>query len=429
MGKIISKITNGEKKKGTINIENLQDFCFFLYLIATTAHQTGEGFDAMFIRATFVLFLGVSVMQMLITNYFQWTGIVAWFLVFLGFGYLSCIWASSMTDATFYNNTFIQMVGCIICLSNRIKKHEDIDTCLKLIVYSMLYSAVALLIRTPFEDWGTERIGSALGLHANDIGVRFAIAVIIALYLAFSKKSYFNYALVAIFTVIAMFSGSRKGTLMCVIGIAVYPIMTYAKKNTANDLVKLFFQIIIGLVALFALYKLIVSVDVFYDVVGFRLEAMIDSYKGDMSADASINERNFFIQKGLYLFKENPVLGYGMNNFKTFMTEISYSHRAYSHNNYVELLATLGLTGFTIYYSMIGYMLVQCIRFMIVKKTNFERNALLFLILVIIIFISFWCVNYQNEYYMVVYVLLYMNIKLYIKELKDEKSIKSAQRA
>lgn len=428
MGRIITKST-GENKKGTVSIENLQDFCFFLYLIATTAHQTGEGFDAIFIRAAFILFFGVSVLQMIITRYFRWNSITAWFLTFLGFGFISCWWASSVTDAMFYNNTFIQMVGCIICLSNRIKSRDDIDTCLKLIVYSMVYSALILAIKTPFEDWGTERIGSALGLHANDIGMRFAIGVIVALYLAFSKKMYFNYAFVVIFSAIAMFSGSRKGTLMCIIAVVIYPLLTYAKSKTGNDFAKLLFQIVFAIVALFVIYRIIVSVDVFYDVVGFRLEAMVDSFKGDKSADSSMAERQFFIDKAKLLFKEHPVLGYGMNNFKTFMVEINYSHQAYSHNNYLELLSTLGLVGFSIYYSMIAYMLVGTVRFMFKGKSDFNRDALLFLILVIVCFISFWCVNYQNEYYIIVYVLIYMNIKLHIKDLKDEKSIKSIKRA
>ena len=426
MGKIITKSSViGERKKGTVDIEFLQDFCFFLYLIATTAHQTGEGFDALFIRFTFVLFLGVSVVQMLVTNYFRWTGIAGWFLTFLGFGYMSCLWASSINDVMFYNNTFIQMVGCIICLTNRIKKREDIDTCLRLIVYSMLYSAVVLLIRTPFEDWGTERIGSALGLHSNDIGIRFALGVIIALYLAFSKKSYFNYLFVVAFTAISLFSGSRKGTLMCVIGIVVYPLLTYVKSKTGNDFAKLLFQIIFAAAALFVLYRIIVSVDVFYDVVGFRLEAMVDAFLGDTKADASIEERRFFTEKALYLFKENPIIGYGMNNFKTFMGEINYSHKAYSHNNYLEILSTLGIVGFSIYYSMFVYMLSQSVRFMVKEKLNFNRDALLFLILVIVCLVSFWCVCYQSEFFMIIYVLIYMNIKLNIKDLKDEQNVKS----
>ncbi len=426
MGKIITKSTDlTEKKKGAIGIETLQDFCFFLYLIATTAHQTGEGFDALFIRLTFVLFLGVSVVQMLVTNYFQWTGISAWFLSFLGFGYLSCLWASSVSSVFFYNNTFVQMVGCIICLCNRIKVREDIDKCLKLIVYSMVYSAIVLLIRTPFRDWGTERIGSALGLHSNDIGVRFAIGVIIAMYLAFSKKKYFNYVFVVAFTTISLFSGSRKGTLMCIIGIVAYPLLTYMKSKTGNDFAKLLFQIIFAVAALFVLYRIIISVDVFYDVVGFRLEAMVDAFLGDTSADASIEERIFFTEKAIYLFKENPIIGYGMNNFKTFMGEINYSHKAYSHNNYLEILSTLGIVGFSIYYSMFVYLLTQSVRFMVKEKLNFNRDALLFLMLIIVIFVSFWCVNYQNEYYIIIYILMYMNVKLHVKDLKDEQNIQS----
>ena len=62
---------------------------------------------------------------------------------------------------------------------------------------------------------------------------------------------------------------------------------------------------------------------------------------------------------------------------------------------------------------------------MVKEKLNFNRDALLFLMLVIIIFISFWCVCYQSEFFIVIYALMYMNIKLNIKDLKDEQNVKS----
>ena len=46
----MSSILVESKKKARINLNQIQDIFFFLYLLATSAHQTGEGFDAIFIR-------------------------------------------------------------------------------------------------------------------------------------------------------------------------------------------------------------------------------------------------------------------------------------------------------------------------------------------------------------------------------------------
>ena len=399
-------------EKYTISIQSIQDLCFLLYLIATSAHQTGEGFDAIFIRVSFVLFVGFSILNMIATGYIKWNGFIGWFVLFLGYGYLSCLWANSVADAIYYTNTFIQMLGCIICLTNRIKTTKDIDKMLKLLLVSLLYTALLLYIKTPASAWGTERIGGELGLHPNDIGLRFAIGVMISLYFSISKKNYFNYIFVALFTIIAMFSGSRKGLLMCVIAIVLYPILSYKKRNR-NDFMKFLFRIILIFLIIAIVYFIIMNNKMFYDVIGVRIESMIKSFEGDASADGSINERNFFIKKAIELFKAHPIFGYGMNNFSTHMAEINYHHVAYSHNNFTELLATLGIVGFTIYYSMIIKMLINLIKNMFCKvKNNYAMNVLFLLILSIICFISYWCVNYQSEYFIILFSLIYMFLKV-----------------
>ncbi len=399
-------------EKYTISIQTIQDFCFLLYLFAVSAHQTGEGFDALFIRVSFVLFVGFSALNMIATGYIKWNGFIGWFVLFLGYGYLSCLWARSITDSMVYTNTFIQMLGCIICLTNRIKTTKDIDKMLKLLLVSLIYTVLVLYIKTPASAWGTERIGADLGLHPNDIGIRFAIGVMISLYFSISKKIYFNYIFVAIFTVIAMFSGSRKGLLMCVIAIILYPILSYKKRNR-NDFMKFLFRIILIILIIAIIYYIIMNNKMFYDVIGVRLESMMSFFEGDTLADDSVREREFFIVKAIELFKAHPILGYGMNNFSTHMAEINYHHIAYSHNNFTELLATLGIVGFIIYYFMITKMLINLLKNMFYKvKNNYAMNVLFLLMLSIICFISYWCVSYSSEYFIILYSLIYMFLKV-----------------
>lgn len=393
-----------------------------MYLIATSAHQTGEGFDAIFIRVSFVLFVGFSILNMIATGYIKWNGFICWFVLFLGYGYLSCLWAKSITDAIYYTNTFIQMLGCIICLTNRIKTTKDIDKMLKLLLISLLYTALLLYIKTPASAWGTERIGGELGLHPNGIGLRFALGVMISLYFVISNKKYFNYIFVALFTVITMFSGSRKGLLMCVIAIILYPILSYTQKEKRNVL-KLVFRIVLIILVVMLVYYFVMNNKMFYDVIGVRIESMIKSFEGDTSADGSINERNFYAKKAIELFKMNPVFGYGMNNFRTYMSEINYSHITYSHNNFTELLSTLGIVGFSIYYSFIIKLVIDSIILLLKKRTlNHYRNALLVLFISFSVATSWWGMPYVNEFENIIYVFVYMNIYINKKGLNYEKT-------
>lgn len=412
----MSSILVESKKKARINLNQIQDIFFFLYLLATSAHQTGEGFDAIFIRVSFVLFVGFSILNMIATGYIKWNGFIGWFVLFLGYGYLSCLWAKSITDAMYYTNTFIQMLGCIICLTNRIKTTKDIDKILKLLLVSLLYTVLVLYIKTPVSAWGTERIGEELGIHPNDIGLRFAIGVMISLYFAISKKIYFNYIFVALFTIIAMFSGSRKGLLMCVIAIAFYPILSYKKKNR-NDFMKFLFRIILIILITAIVYFIIMNNKMFYDVIGVRIESMIKSFEGDASADGSINERNFYAKKAIELFKAHPIFGYGMNNFSTHMAEINYHHVAYSHNNFTELLSTLGLIGFSIYYSFVIKLVIDSIKIFFKRNdSDHQRNSLLLIFIFFSVSTSWWGMPYIDEFINITYILVYMNNKLKHKE-------------
>lgn len=72
----------------------------------------------------------------------------------------------------------------------------------------------------------------------------------------------------------------------------------------------------------------------------------LESYLS-VSGNSSDNLRAELIRYGLELFAENPLLGYGLNNYQLF-----HWSGLYSHNNYIEVLVSLGIMGFLIYYSI-----------------------------------------------------------------------------
>ena len=79
MANIFVSKDNVTNEKMLLSIDKFMNFCLFLYLCATSAHQSGEGFDAFFIRATFVLYLGsvalsffVEKKRLMLNNYILW---------------------------------------------------------------------------------------------------------------------------------------------------------------------------------------------------------------------------------------------------------------------------------------------------------------------------------------------------------------------
>lgn len=63
------------------------------------------------------------------------------------------------------------------------------------------------------------------------------------------------------------------------------------------------------------------------------------------------------VQLGLRRWTERPLCGYGFDSFKYYNRAMT-GNFYYAHNNYVELLYDLGLTGFVVYYSFYFKLLI-----------------------------------------------------------------------
>ena len=70
------------------------------------------------------------------------------------------------------------------------------------------------------------------------------------------------------------------------------------------------------------------------------------SFFGNTVVDNSTLERTYLIQTALKVWIENPIIGVGWENFALYN-----DLNLLAHNNYLELLASLGVIGFVIYYS------------------------------------------------------------------------------
>lgn len=409
-----------------LSIEKLMNFCLFLYLCATSAHQSGEGFDALFIRITFVLYVGSVALSFLISkerltiNYY-----ILWLFVFFAYCYLSYMWARNQSDAMLYSNTFIQIFAVALGLSQQLKSNEDINKLFKLIHLSFLYLGVYILIVTPAEEFGTERIGNATGLHANDIGFRLAVGVLISVYFFTTVKNLkWFYMISAIgLSILVLLTGSRKSIGMILLCVSAYIILykqrrKVTRQNLKEDLTKKIVLILVIAIPLIVLWYVMMNVEFFYNVIGFRFESMLNTFIGT-EADSSMNERAFFAEKAMELFKQHPILGYGCNNFAQYMREIGSSHIAYSHNNLLELLSTLGVVGTAIYY-------VPLISFAFgLLKCYLKNKQQLGLVLVVFMIFTFVTTSYSMYYCMEMYYPFFISAFMYYKFNKDNKEIKS----
>lgn len=406
--------------------DSLRKVLLFLFLVSISAFRLNF-FIAVPAFVIIVLYSIISDGKIRITSILKW-GVVFW-----GYYFLSVLWAHNITDTLRYISAAVYIIGIFVFLPKLIRDQDDINMTLRIMFYSIAFTAVYTLLITPFSEFGTVRIGSAIGLNENAFGMRMAIGVMIVLFLLKNKDQKINKILAIIFailfSVLALLSGSKKGLIILILGLLA---VTFIFSTGMQRLRK----ILVAAMMIFVMLFLIFNNSALYSTIGNRLERTFLTVTGNNSdssslqvingtvstTDKSLIERDFFKEQAIKLFKEYPVFGYGGNNFMTRMREINYSHIAYSHNNYTELLSTLGVVGLIAYYS---FWIATVLRLLKIKKhTKNEKTTQMagffFSILVMLLLLDYGNVSYVLEFNMFILCIADIFINLSRKELQNE---------
>ena len=279
---------------------------------------------------------------------------------------------------------------------------------LNFVLYSILISAgyltILLILSTPTNVWGTQRLGESVGLNSNDLGVKMAISSLIAVYFGKEKKKIYFYVLAIICLSITILSGSRKALVLIIVGLFFLFTITVEKRKRIIAGI----PILMGLVYL--LWDLIMTVPEFYNVIGIRMILMINGFLGQGYVDSSTLVRIDMIEQGMQLFKERPIFGYGIANFSVLST-----YATYSHNNYVELLVGVGIVGALFYYCLYFGLVVKLVRFI-----KIDKQAGLFISLILgLAIMEYGLVTYYIEIYQIIIACAY-SVLVIIKESRKD---------
>lgn len=234
------------------------------------------------------------------------------------------------------------------------------------------------------------RIGGDVA-HLSQIGQSLCLSGIATcgLFLFEKKriKKIFYEGVFCIEVLVILASQSRTGLALLLVG-SLLLMFLYAKSVNAR---KWIFSFAISLVLVMVLLRFLD-----FTAVTERWDGLFSALKGG-NADASTNARFWLIREGIRRFIERPFGGYGI----AVSGEISV-YKTYFHNNYVELLATVGLFGTITFY--LPYIKYLCL-FIKHKRERIEQKmAFAFLIIQLLLMVS--TVTYYVKYQYVIFVLI-----------------------
>lgn len=208
----------------------------------------------------------------------------------------------------------------------------------------------------------------------------------------------------------ALVSGTRK-SLICPILFLVFALFIKYK----NKFGKLCISFLIASIFVFLGYKVMLSNQVFYERIGVRIENMITSITTKESDEGSINERALLRDLSLDLFKKKPIIGYGLHAFRYYSINNGGPY-LYAHCNYTELLADLGIVGFSLYYFAYMYLVFLAIKEY--KNKKFSLYIISFMLMNIIA--DYGTVSYYRHYYLIFYVMFATYLKIENNKVKIE---------
>ncbi|WP_172635073.1 ATP-grasp fold amidoligase family protein [Sphaerochaeta pleomorpha] len=216
---------------------------------------------------------------------------------------------------------------------------------LNCLFFATFVVVVRLVIKTPFQDFVTRRLGETIAINANTVGYLFSMTGLVALYRFLdAKKWYFGIIFIA-FSFLSLFSGSGKMIAILIIGSVLLFFLT--RKNLQRSFLSF------GIVAFLIISVLYLSMkwEPLYRICGRQIETFF-VYPTEGQSGSSTSIRMEMMVRGWEMFKEKPFFGWGYGAF----TNVG-GFSVYAHNNYIELLVSLGIVG-TLWYYLLPLLLL-----------------------------------------------------------------------
>ncbi len=253
-------------------------------------------------------------------------------------------------------------VMCILCIVDSPRKIE-------LVMKALIFTAFAIWIYALIVERQHLFSGMLGAKHAtipkpifkgryshNNLPMFAGYAVLFLSYFRVKHRPIpFTWALYAFFMICVLMTGARKALLFTMFGILGYPLMFSKKQERpSNKTAKLLCLVCCVIVA----FYLIMTNEKLYAMIGSRFAGFIAGFLEGEFTESSARSRSIMFTTALASAKEHPLLGIGLNNFRT----LEGSFKTWSHNNFLEILVSGGILPLLIYYTYPVYAFVRLVK-------------------------------------------------------------------
>lgn len=285
-----------------------------------------------------------------------------WFL-FLGLWLLYCLigtaWSADAALTLRKCKTLLVNLAFLLCAYQYLTLRGDFRAVFRLIVAAAFLVAAYVLAVSGAEavfgdTFGTDtsllRFGNAANINPNDIAILAAFSALLCLAMAlWEQRPRLLWLLPVLPLALVIFlTGSLKGYALLGGGGVLFLLLRFPKRWPLKLAALL--ALAAGLLWLFTAEGIMSHIPFIYYRITYKLQGLLASITEGLSGQSQLSsatERGGLIELGLSLFRQRPFSGFGLDTFQTFPG----SGGTYSHNNYVELLASGGVPLLALYYA------------------------------------------------------------------------------
>ncbi len=398
-------------------LENIKLVLFFLYVL--TFYIFGSKVDTVvYTEIILMAFMGLELLTILKTKKIKYCIPILVLFIFVFYCFLSNFWAINPEMSIEKSKTLLLLnIFLLISYNFFISIENGERKLLKILMYAGILFSIYVIAYYGIGEYinkliDGERIGQEID-NVNSIGQQTAIAVIISIFFGLYENKKFYYLFTIIPLIVALGTGSRKVLIMLVFGTILLFLL---KREQKIDMKKFINKILIfGIIAFvfIGISKLPMFSNIFE-----RFEENIEIMKAKGTVYEGTELRAIYIKEGMKQFLETPIFGIGIDN-SSYITSKATQHFTYLHNNFVELLATTGITGFCLYYSIYIYIILTCLKNLKYKNKYISIN---FIIFIIITLEEYAMVTYSNKTTYLYILLGLIVVEKNRKRLKNEKN-------
>lgn len=327
---------------------------------------------------------------------------IAIYIVFLAFGMMSMLWAKDDSMIFSIMPSMIRTILILYFISNRVQNQKDVEHIMILHIVAIIFLDIFVMkLMVDFYSLSTfflKRFGDNFAYNSNATSNLNAISALFCIY--FIKKGVKKIIPIIpliFFIFIIIICGSKQGMIAFIMGVL---LTIYLKGN----LQKKFSTIIIAIITVVVIWELLMNVPQLYEIIGHRFEGLLGTMNATIEDRSTLN-RNNLLKQAFEVWTSHPLFGVGFNNFPVVQTVQSGYY--YAHNNYLELLADLGIVGFVCFY-MNYFRILR-------KKINKTSTLQVFMksIFYMIVFTDLAVVSYQDlRYQLPLYLIFIVLYKL-----------------